>query len=112
MDGLGDSNPYVEQADAGEDAADGTVAQGVAERGVVEDDGVGLPDAGPPGEDGDHAAKVDAEDDEHDQREALQPDRRGRGRVGCGLQIGLRRHQGKVSHYCAVLRARRVKRQR
>ena len=101
MDCLGDANPDVEEADAGEEAADGSVAQQGGEGGMVEDDGVVLPDAIQPGENGDEHADVETEDDEDDERRALQPDGRRGAQAGGGRSrwLGLGGHRlGEVSH--------------
>ncbi len=99
VDGFGDADPDVEEAEAGDEAADGSVVEDGGEGGVGVDAGVVVPDAGPPGEDGDEDAEVDAEQDEDEEGEALEPDgggggaRRGRGRwdrcgPGCGVGSG------------------------
>ena len=75
VDGFGDADPDIEEADAGDDAADGAVVEDVGEGGAGEDKGVVVPDAGPPGEDEDEDAEVDAEEDEDKEGDALEPDR-------------------------------------
>jgi hypothetical protein len=78
VDCFGDANPDIEEADAGEDAADGAETEEGLELRVVENDGVVLPDTLPPGKKSDHGAEIEAEDDQDEERETLQPD-------GCGL---------------------------
>lgn len=83
VDGFGDADPDVEEAETGDEAADGTVVEDGAEGGAGLDEGVVIPDAAPPGKDHDENAEVDAEEDEDEQRKALQPDRgAGRGSAG------------------------------
>jgi len=74
VDGFGDADPDVEEAEAGDEAADGADVEEGAEGGAGLDEGVVVPDAAPPGKDHDEDAKIDAEEDEDEKGEALEPD--------------------------------------
>ena len=78
VDGFGDADPNIQETEAGDDAADGTVIQDGGEGGVRPDKEIVVPNAAPPGKHGNEHAEVDAEQDEHEQGEPLEPD-------GCGL---------------------------
>ncbi len=74
VDSFGDADPDVEQAEAGDDATDGAVVQEGGYSGMSEDESVAVPDARPPGEHHNEDAKVNTEEDEDEEGEALEPD--------------------------------------
>src|ERR1019366_5248076 len=83
------ANPYIQQAQPGDEAAHRAVVHYRGQRRVGLEPEVVVPDPRPPGEDGDQHAQVDAEQDEHKQRQPLQPDGRGRdGRFRGSLRRG------------------------
>jgi hypothetical protein len=75
VDGFGDADPDVEQAEAGDDAAHRAEAQNGPELGMGVEEHVVVPDFLPPGQDGDHDSQLNAEEDEDEEGDALQPER-------------------------------------
>ena len=75
VNGFGETDPDIKQAEAGDHAADGAGVQDVRERGSGEDEGIVIPDARPPGEHGNEDAEVDTEEDKDEERQALKPNR-------------------------------------
>ena len=73
MDRLGDADPDVEQADAGDDAAHGPIVQHGGELGMRVHEQVVVPDARPPGHEHDEHTEVHAEQHQYKERQALQP---------------------------------------
>lgn len=96
------ANPNIKQAKAGDDASDWAQAEDGPKAGVRGEKEVVVPDRGPPGQDGDDDAQVDAEDDQDEEAKAKKPRGCGpvRGGVGgrgrAGKQVVLNGHRLKV----------------
>src|SRR5215469_8517926 len=88
---LGDADPDIEQPQTGDNTAHGSVVQDPSERWMRDDEQVLVPDARPPGQDHDEHAEVDAEENEDEERETLEPDR---SRAFNGAGWGRRQHRG------------------
>ncbi len=82
MEEFADADPDVDEAQAGDQAADPALADEVFQGGMGVEPGVLVPDAGRPGEDGEGGSDGEAEDDEDDEAHALEPDGGGRRFVG------------------------------
>ena len=76
VDCFGDPDPDIEQAKAGDDAADGTQPQDRPELRVGREEHVLVPHVFPPRDDGDDNAEIDAEEDQDEEGDSLHPDRR------------------------------------
>ena len=77
VNGFRDADPDVDEADAGDDASDGSFVEEGGKPRIGGHERVVVPEAGGPGQNHDQDAEVDAEEDEHTERDALQPDGRG-----------------------------------
>jgi hypothetical protein len=73
VDGLGDADPDVEQAEAGDKAAHSSVVEDGCEPGDAGDKHIAVPDPGPPGQNHDQDAEINAEQDQDEERQSLQP---------------------------------------
>ncbi len=67
VDGLGEADPDVEQAEAGDHAAHGAAVEDAGQLRPGKDERVVIPDARPPGQHSDKDAEVDAEEDKHEE---------------------------------------------
>ena len=65
MDRFGDADPDVEQAQARDDSANGSIVQNCREAGMRVEEHIVISDARPPGQHQNQHAEVDAEQDEH-----------------------------------------------
>ena len=89
MDGVLDGNPYIKEAEAGDDAAGDSVERKEGEMRNQEQQAVIAPEMGP-GENDDDEPEVEADDDAYGELKVLQPQRNRTGLTSAGAPSGRR----------------------